>query len=85
MPKTSTGPATVNSLAPVPVTIPSGCVKIDIQFFRNFFSCLQSGGRLLFQLAVTNSNPLEVRISISISPEGYTRTRSTKFLIISGS
>lgn len=48
MPYTSTGPATTKSLAAVPVMNPSGCVKIDIQFFRNFFSCLQSGGRLLF-------------------------------------
>ena len=43
-----TGPAMANSFAHVPVMIFSGCVKIDIQFFRNFFSCLQSGGRLLF-------------------------------------
>lgn len=28
---------------PKPVNEESGCVKIDIQFFRNFFSCLQSG------------------------------------------
>ena len=48
VPKTMTGPAMTNIFAAVPVTIPSGCVKIDIQFFRNFFSCLQSGGRLLF-------------------------------------
>ena len=48
VPNTITGPATVNILTAVPVTMPSGCVKIDIQFFRNFFSCLQSGGRLLF-------------------------------------
>ena len=26
----------------VPSGFSSGCVKIDIQFFRNFFSCLQS-------------------------------------------
>ena len=43
VPKTMTGPAMTNIFAAVPVTIPSGCVKIDIQFFRNFFSCLQSG------------------------------------------
>ena len=43
VPKVMTGPATVNILAAMPVTKPSGCVKIDIQFFRNFFSCLQSG------------------------------------------
>ena len=48
VPNTITGPATVNIFTAVPVTTPSGCVKIDIQFFRNFFSCLQSGGRLLF-------------------------------------
>ena len=42
VPNTITGPATVNILTAVPVTMPSGCVKIDIQFFRNFFSCLQS-------------------------------------------
>ena len=48
VPKTITGPAMMNILAAVPVMKPSGCVKIDIQFFRNFFSCLQSGGRLLF-------------------------------------
>ena len=43
VPKTMTGPAIMNILAAVPVMKPSGCVKIDIQFFRNFFSCLQSG------------------------------------------
>ena len=48
VPNTITGPAIRNILAAMPVTKPSGCVKIDIQFFRNFFSCLQSGGRLLF-------------------------------------
>ena len=48
VPNTITGPATVNILTAVPVTMPSGCVKIDIQFFRNYFSCLQSGGSLLF-------------------------------------
>ena len=48
VPKTMTGPAMTNIFAAVPVTMPSGCVKIDIQFFRNFFSYLQSGGRLLF-------------------------------------
>lgn len=48
VPNTMTGPATVNIFTAAPVMRPSGCVKIDIQFFRNFFSCLQSGGRLLF-------------------------------------
>ena len=48
VPKTMTGPATTNIFDAMPVMSPSGCVKIDIQFFRNFFSCLQSGGRLLF-------------------------------------
>ena len=43
VPNTMTGPATVNIFTAVPVIRPSGCVKIDIQFFRNFFSCLQSG------------------------------------------
>lgn len=47
VPNTITGPATVNILTAVPVTMPSGCVKIDIQLFRNFFSCLQSGGALI--------------------------------------
>ena len=48
VPNTMTGPATTNIFDAMPVMKPSGCVKIDIQFFRNFFSCLQSGGRLLF-------------------------------------
>lgn len=36
VPNTITGPATVNILTAVPVTMPSGCVKIDIQFFGIF-------------------------------------------------
>ena len=48
VPNTMTGPATTNIFDAIPVMKPSGCVKIDIQFFRIFFSCLQSGGRLLF-------------------------------------
>ena len=48
VPNTMTGPATTNIFDAMPVMKPSGCVKIDIQFFRNFFSCLQSEGCLLF-------------------------------------
>ena len=47
VPNTMTGPATTNIFDAMPVMKPSGCVKIDIQFFRNFFSCLQSEGVLI--------------------------------------
>lgn len=47
VPKTITGPAMMNILAAVPVMKPSGCVKIDIQFF-GIFSAASKVGRLLF-------------------------------------
>ena len=50
VPNTMTGPATTNIFDAMPVMKPSGCVKIDIQFFRNFFSRLQSGGAYCFSL-----------------------------------
>ena len=50
VPNTMTGPATTNIFDAIPVMKPSGCVKIDIQFFRNFFSRLQSGGAYCFSL-----------------------------------
>ena len=47
MPYTSTGPATTKSLAAVPVMNPSGCVKIDIQFFSKFFQLPPKWGALI--------------------------------------
>ena len=39
-----------NTAGTPPMRRCSGCVKIDIQFFRNFFNCLQSGGAYCFSL-----------------------------------
>lgn len=59
MPNTSTGPATVNSFAPRPVTKPSACVKIghiNFLLFSNF--TIQSNGNQLFLLIGSSSGQL---------------------------
>ena len=47
VPKTMTGPATTNIFDAMPVMKPSGCVKIDIQFFSKFFQLPPKWGHLL--------------------------------------